>query len=104
MPSLGGKGPTARHISLPVARLPTPLRISPSPKRGGVTQAQWDEYPQLQMLPVLITKNIRPTLVNGGTNIFRYKDWQHLKLWIFVPLRLRDTPPFRRRGDAEMGR
>src|SRR5260370_17150225 len=68
MPSLGGKGPTARHISLPVARLPTPLRISPSPKRGGVTQAQWDEYPQLQMLPVLITKNIRPTIDEGGTN------------------------------------
>jgi hypothetical protein len=42
--------------------------------------------------------SIRPTRVEGGTNVSRYKNWQHLKLWTFVPLRLRNTPPLGRCG------
>jgi hypothetical protein len=38
--------------------------------------------------------SIRPSRVEGGTNVSRYKNWQHLKLWTFVPLRLRNTPPW----------
>ena len=37
-------------------------------RRAGVRRAQWDECAQLQMLPILIRRNIRPTFHAGGTN------------------------------------
>ena len=68
----------------PASTLPTPPEIwqswqsllsplpcvSPSPegRKGGVTQAQWDESPQYQLPQGLITRKIRPSSDKGGTN------------------------------------
>src|SRR5437899_12332519 len=40
-----------------------------------------------------VKREIRPTRVEGGTNISPYRYWQHLELCTFVPLRAPDTPP-----------
>ena len=62
----GVRPPSCARVSRP--RHNARSKGLPFAPRGGVSQAQWDECPQLQMLPVLRTRTIRPTVFAGGTN------------------------------------